>query len=316
MASESRAAVIAAVVGNLAIAAAKTVAAVFSGSAAMMSEAIHSLVDSGNGGLLLLGMRRSKMPADADHPFGHGHELYFWSLIVGVLIFGLGGGMSIFAGVRHVFEPADLQDVRWSYGVLGISMVFEGISWVYGWKAFHVERRGRGVVETILHSKDPTSFSVLLEDSAALLGLVFAFLGVWAADTFGLLWLDGTASILIGILLCGVAVIMVNESRKLLVGEGVDKRTLAAIREMVCADPEVDNLGRLLTMYLGPDDVMLVMEIRLKEDDVTAVRAAIRRIKDTIQTKYPRIRRVSFDVAAWSEERASAERGSATPSSG
>jgi cation diffusion facilitator family transporter len=296
VARESRVAVLAAIAGNLAIAVCKFVAAALSNSSAMLSEAIHSLVDTGNGGLLLLGMKRSRLPADPDHPFGHGHELYFWSLIVGVLIFGLGGGMSIVNGWRHILSPEPLADVSLSYIVLGVSAVFEATSWAFAWKAFAVERRGRGIVETILRSKDPTSFSVLLEDSAALLGLVFAFAGIWAASTLGIPWVDGAASIAIGILLCGVAVVMVNESRKLLVGEGVEKATLEGIRTIARADPAVEHVGRLLTMYMGPDEVMLVMEIRFRSNAVTDIRPAIGRLKRAIQEKYPKIRRISFDA--------------------
>ena len=296
MASESRAAVIAALLGNLAIAVAKLVAALLSGSSAMFSETLHSLIDAGNGGLMLYGLRRSREPADSAHPFGHGHELYFWSVIVGMLIFGLGGGMSIVTGLNHLRSPQELSNTLVSYAVLGISAVFEGISWGFGWKAFAKERRGRGVLETILHSKDPTSFSVLLEDSAALLGLFFAFIGVWAGSALGIGWLDGAASILIGLLLCMVAVVMVNESRKLLVGEGMERGTLEAIRTVIGSDESVDQVGRLLTMYMGPEEVLLVVEIRFKTISTVDMRASIERIKHEIQDRYPRIRRVSFDV--------------------
>ena len=149
MASESRTAVIAAIAGNLAIAVCKGVAAGFSGSAAMLSEAIHSLVDTGNGGLMLLGMARSKRPADADHPFGSGHELYFWTLMVGVLIFGLGGGMSIVTGVLHIRAGHVVEDVALNYGVLAVATIFESVTWWFGWRAFNLERRGRGIIETI-----------------------------------------------------------------------------------------------------------------------------------------------------------------------
>ena len=298
MASESRAAVIAAIVGNLAIALSKLVAAAATGSSAMLSEAIHSLVDTGNGGLLLLGMRRSRRPADARHPFGHGHELYFWSLIVGVLIFGLGGGMSIVSGARHILHPEEIGDPFWSYVVLGSALLFEAISWWYGWKAFRKERRGRGIVETIQRSKDPTSFSVLLEDTAALLGLAFAFVGVAASSRWGLTWVDGAASVLIGLLLCVVAVVMVNESRGLLVGEGMEPRTLELLATFARADPAVAAVGRLLTLYLGPEDVMLVMEVRF-HDTVSAaeLRDAVARLKQGVRERYPRIRRVFFDTA-------------------
>lgn len=295
---ESKVAVVAAIAGNIAIAASKGVAAAVSGSSAMLSEAIHSLVDTGNGVLLLYGMRRSKLPADLEHPFGHGHELYFWTLIVAVLIFGLGGGMSIVTGWRHLMHPEPAKDLAWSYGVLAVAMVFEGTSWWFGWKAFRGERRGRGILETIVGSKDPTTYSVLLEDSAALLGLVLAFAGIWAGSALGLPWLDGLASILIGLLLCAVAVLMVNESRKLLVGEGVGKDTLAGIRRIAETDPGVAAVGRLFSMYLGPDEVMLVMEVHFRPGAGTDVRAAAVRITRSVQEAYPRIRRVSFDAGS------------------
>ena len=297
MASESRTAVIAAIAGNLAIAVCKGVAAGFSGSAAMLSEAIHSLVDTGNGGLMLLGMARSKRPADADHPFGSGHELYFWTLMVGVLIFGLGGGMSIVTGVLHIRAGQEVGDLFWNYAVLGIAVVFESVSWWFGWRAFSTERRGRGIFETIIDSKDPTTFSVLLEDTAALLGLVVAFLGIFLGHLWGLPWLDGAASIVIGLLLCTTAYIMVNESRALLVGEGVSRATLEGIRKLVCADPAVENVGRLRTLYLGPEEVMLVLEIHMRDDaEMTELRETTARIKRAIREKYPKVRRVFFDV--------------------
>jgi len=298
MAEETRSSVIAAIAGNIAIAVSKLAAAAITGSAAMLSEAIHSLVDTGNGGLMLYGMHRSKLPPDETHPFGHGHELYFWSVIVGVLIFGLGGGMSIVSGWRHVVDPADLDEPKWSYIVLAASAFFEGVSWFFGWRAFRRERRGRGVVETVIVSKDPTTFAVLLEDSAALAGIVLAFAGVWASASLGIEWADGAASILIGVLLCGVAGVMVNESRKLIAGEGVESRTLRAIRDIVAADPSIVHVGELLTMYLGPDEVMLVVEARFRSGDTIDVRGAVTRVKEAIQDKYPRIRRIFFDSAS------------------
>ena len=302
MAGESRAAIFAAITGNLAIAASKGVAAALSGSSAMVSEAIHSLIDAGNGGLLLFGLHRSRRPPDPDHPFGHGHELYFWSLIVGILIFGLGGGMSILTGWRQIVEGRSLEDSVWIYVVLAISAVFEGVSWLFGWRAFTAERRGRGVVETVVRSKDLTSFSVLLEDTAALIGIVFAFIGIWGTTHLGVAWLDGGASILIGVLLCLVAGVMMNESRKLLVGEGVERSTLQAIRGVAEADKEVEHVGRLLTMYLGPDEIMLVMEIRFRRIAAGDIRAAVLRLKGEIQGKFPKIRRVSFDAASMQGE--------------
>jgi len=194
-----------------------------------------------------------------------------------------------------VIEPAPMADVTWNYVVLGVAMVFEGISWTYGWKAFSKERRGRAILASIVGSKDPTTYSVLLEDSAALLGLVFAFAGIWASGAFDMPWLDGAASMLIGLLLCSVAILMVNESRKLLVGVGVEKSTLEGIRAIACADPHIEQVGHLFTMYLGPQEVMLVIEVRFKPGSTADVRAAVGRLTRSIQEKYSKIRRVSFD---------------------
>jgi cation diffusion facilitator family transporter len=300
MASESKLAVIAAIAGNLAIAVSKFIAAAFTGSSAMLSEGIHSLVDTGNGGLILLGMRRSSRPADSAHPFGHGHELYFWTLIVGILIFAIGGGMSIFEGVTHLQHGRPAEASLWNYAVLGIAAVFEAGSWYFGWKAFRSEMRGRGILETVHMSKDPTSFSVLLEDSAALAGLLVAFVGLFLSQQLNTPALDGMASIFIGAILCLVAVIMVYESKGLLVGEGVEPATLDDIRAVLCRDAGVENVGRLLSLYLGPQDVLLTIEIRFRSEMSTAdIRDAVARLKQAIQGRYSRIRRIYFDAIAF-----------------
>jgi cation diffusion facilitator family transporter len=297
MASETKQAVMAAIAGNLLIAVSKFAAAAFSGSAAMLSEAFHSLVDTGNDALMLYGMRRSRRPADAEHPFGYGHELYFWTLVAGILFFALGGGMSIVTGFMHLGEPKPPEDVGWSYAVIAAAMVFEGGSWYYGLKAFRKERRGRGIVETIRISKDPTTFSVLLEDSAALVGLALAFLGIFLSAELGVAWFDGASSVLIGVLLCLVAVVMVYESKELLVGEGMAKATLEGVRAIVCADPSVERLDKMLTLYLGPEEVMLAVDVRFRSDMKTSdIRQTIARMRQAIQERYPRIRRIFIDT--------------------
>jgi cation diffusion facilitator family transporter len=292
--------VIAAIVGNLLVAATKFLAAALSGSSAMLSEAIHSLVDTGNGGLMLYGMRRSRKPPDEHHPLGYGHELYFWTLVVGILIFGLGGGMSIVTGIMHIVGGKLPETAWWSYAVLGAAAVFEGTSWYFGWKAFRKEQRdGRGILETIVASKNPTNFSVLLEDSAALLGLVFAFLGIFLSALLGIAWLDGAASIVIGALLCVSAVIMVYESMGLLVGEGVEPATLAELREIIGADADVKQVDGLLTLFLGPEEVLLAIDLRFRADtDVHDIRDAVSRFKASIQARFPRIRRICLDVTS------------------
>src|ERR1041384_6901121 len=285
--SKSKIAIYAAIAGNMAIAVTKFVAAGFTGSSAMLSEAIHSVVDTGNGWLMLFGVRKSQKPPDSDHPFGHGHELYFWTLIVGVLIFAVGGGMSVYEGIEHILHPRFTENVRWSYAVLGMAAVFEGTSWLFGWKAFSAERGRKGVLEAIHETKDPSTFTVLLEDSAALLGLLFAFLGIFLGSQLGVPYLDGVASVMIGLLLCGVAVLMVYESKGLLIGEGLDHESLKSIRALVEADPAVEWVGHLHTMYLGPHEVLLTIELRFHGDiSSLEVRHGARRLRETIQSQH------------------------------
>ena len=299
MAQETKTAVIAAIVGNLAIAVSKFVAAALSGSAAMLSEAIHSLVDTGNDALMLYGIHRSAKPPDHDHPFGYGHELYFWTLVVGILIFALGGGMSILTGVLHVINNTPAEARLWNYVVLAVAALFEGASWYFGLLAFRKEQAGRGIVETIKISKDPTTFSVLLEDSAALIGLAFAFAGIFLSSHLGIPWLDGASSVAIGVLLCAIALVMVYESKGLLIGEGVGRATAEGIRALVTADPGVQSIGKLATMYLGPDEVMLAVEVHFRPDGSgDERRRSIVRITRAIRGKYPRIRHVFLD-ASW-----------------
>lgn len=299
MAQEAKTAIFAAILGNLAIATTKFFAAAFSGSSAMLSEAIHSLVDTGNGALILLGIRNSRKPPDLEHPFGHGRELYFWTLMVGVLIFGVGGGMSVYEGLTHLTHPTPIENVKWNYIVLGLSTVFESTTWYFGWKAFSKERRGRGVIEAIHTTKDPTSFSVLLEDSAALLGLAVALLGVFLSQWLQQPYFDGAASLVIGMLLCAIAIVMVHESRGLLIGEGVDRQTLKTLREIVEADQDVAHVQHLHTIYQSPSSVLLVIELRFN-DSISAVdvREAVRRLEANVQAHYPEIKYVFFGSAS------------------
>ena len=299
--SESVLAIYAAIAGNVAIAVTKFVVAAFTGSSAMLSEAIHSTVDTGNGLLILLGVRKSRKPPDADHPFGHGHELYFWTLVVGVLVFAVGGGMSTYEGIMHILHPRIPENVVWSYATLGVAAVFEGTTWLFGWKAFNSERGRRGVLQTIHETKDPSSFTVLLEDSAALLGLVFAFLGIFLGQQFELPYLDGVASVVIGLLLCGVAVLMVYESKGLLIGEGLDPQSLKSIRALVETDPAVERVRHLHTMYLGPHEVLLTIELSFDSKlSVGEMRKAIRGLVAAIRSRHPDVKQVFFGAESLS----------------
>ena len=301
MAQESKKAVVAAIIGNLAIAVIKFIAGAITGSSAMISEGIHSVVDTGNGGLLFYGLKRGVRPADEHHPFGHGMEIYFWSLIVAVSIFGIGGGMSIYEGITHIQHPAPLENPTINYIVLALAAVFESISFSVAWRTFRGSRsrRGRNTIAAIHHGKDPSLFTVLFEDTAALMGLAVAFIGVFLSHQLNAPWLDGTASIVIGGILVIAALWLAYESRSLLVGEAADPEMIDEIRRIVLDDPVVTGLGVVLTMHLGPDDVLLNIEVEftpgLSAEDI---HAAVHRIEDRINEPFPEVSRIFIEVEA------------------
>jgi cation diffusion facilitator family transporter len=297
MAAESKKAIVAAVIGNAAIAAIKFVAATVTGSSAMISEGIHSLVDTGNGILLYHGLRRGARPPDAQHAFGHGMELYFWSLIVAISIFALGGGMSIYEGITHLLHPSPLESPYVNYIVLGLSVVFESISFAVAWRAFRAHKGSKSSLTAVRHGKDPSLFTVLFEDTAALLGLVAAFFGVLLSDLFDMPRLDGAASIVIGLILVSAAVWLAAESRSLLVGEAADPELVEAVRQIALTDPAVVGLGSVLTMHLGPDQILLNIEVEFRPHiSVEQVDAAVRRIESHIRGPYPRVSRIFIEV--------------------
>jgi len=296
--AESRVAVYGAIAANVAIAVTKFAVAGVTGSSAMLSEAIHSLVDTGNGGLLLVGLKLSQRPATPEHPFGHGKELYFWSLIVGVLIFGLGGGVSLYEGISHLRSPVPMGDPFWNYVVLASAAVFEGISFSLGWRAFSRQRGEKPLWQALQTSKDPTAYTVLAEDSAALAGLAIAAAGIYLSHRLQMPALDGAASIVIGLLLAGVAMLLIHQSRGLLVGEGVQPETAAAIRRIVRDEPATRDTGPVLSMYIGPEEV-LVTTSAVFEDGTPAeeVAAAIDRIEHRIREQFPKVGRIYIEVA-------------------
>jgi len=297
MAAESRKAVVAAIIGNLAIAVIKFIAAAMTGSSAMISEGIHSVVDTGNGALLYHGLNRGARPADEHHPFGHGMEVYFWSLIVAVSIFGIGGGMSIYEGITHIQHPVPLEDPTINYIVLALAMVFESYSFSVAWRVFRKAKGSRRTLSAIHHGKDPSLFTVLFEDTAALLGLVVAFVGIFLSHQLEEPVIDGMTSVAIGCILVVAALWLAYESRSLLVGEAADPELLATVREIALADPAVIGLGVVLTMHLGPDDVLLNIEVQftpgLPAEDIHAV---VHRIEERITDSYPEVSRIFIEV--------------------
>lgn len=295
--STTNIAIIAAILGNLAVAITKFVAAAITGSAAMLSEGIHSLVDTGDGLLLMLGIHLSRRPADEHHPFGHGLELYFWTLIVAVLIFGVGGGVSIYEGILHVQSPAETANPMVAYVVLGLAAVFEGISWAIALREFLREKGAVPFWKAIRASKDPTNFVVLFEDTAALLGLLVAFLGVWLGSTLKMPVLDGVASIVIGVILCTVASVLIYETRGLLVGETAGPDVLANVRKILAAEPNVERHRPPLTLHLGPDNILIALDVQFR-DELTSddIEESVDRLEKSIREAHPEVSHIFLEA--------------------
>lgn len=297
--AKGRKSIYAAIIGNGLIAVTKFVAAGITGSSAMLAEGIHSLVDTGNGGLLLLGLHRAKRPADAAHPFGYGKEVYFWTLVVAMMIFAVGGGISAYEGIRHVQHPGELGDPTSAFIVLGLAVVFEGFALTVAWREFDASRGGASTWGAIRRGKDPTAFAVLLEDSAAMAGILVAAAGIGAAHLLRMPVLDGVASIVIGVILALVAVILARETRGLLVGEAAEDELAAGVRALAAEDEAVSDVVRMLTMHVGPDDVVVNLDLRFHAGlDAADIAAAVDRLERRIKGAHPRIRYLFMEAAA------------------
>ena len=295
--ADSRIAVYGAIAANVGIAVMKFTVAAITGSSAMLSEGIHSVVDSGNGILLLVGIRMSKREATQQHPFGHGKELYFWSLIVAGLIFGVGGGVSVYEGILHILDPVPLQDAFWIYIVLAIAAVFEGASFIVALRQFTRERGEVPWWEALRRSKNPTTYTVLAEDSAALAGLLAAAVGVYASHRLDMPRIDGAASVVIGLLLAGVAVLLIREARGLLIGEGVQPATARAVRELALATEGVRAAAWPLSMYIGAEEVLLTLDITFDPARSAAdVATAVATLEAAIRERYPNIKRIYIEA--------------------
>jgi cation diffusion facilitator family transporter len=304
---ESKVAIVAAIVGNLLVAISKFVAAAFTGSSAMISEGIHSLVDTGNGTLVLFGLKRADRPADAGHPFGHGKELYFWTLIVAISIFGIGGGMSIYEGVMSLIEHTHIENPWLNYLVLAIAMVIEGSSFFIAMRQFNAARGDRPAFEFIRASKDPSLFTIVFEDSAAMLGLTVAFLGVLLGHLTGIPYFDGAASVIIGLILAGVAWLLARETKGLLVGEGVEPQVLVAMRELVASDDAIEGVGDIRTMYVGPKELLVNLDVAFRAGvDASGMQASIGRVEAALKAGYPEVGNVYIETTSLARVRGAA----------
>ncbi len=284
----SRISVWAALIGNLLVAATKAGATLVTGSFAMLSEAVHSLVDSGNEVLLLHGQNRARRPPDAEHPLGYGRELYFWSFVVALLIFALGAGVSIYVGALHILHPEPMRNVLVNYVVLALAFLFEGASWVVAYRQFAGAKGEQSFFQAFRRSKDPPSFMVLFEDSAALLGIVIAAVGTAAATSLDMPTLDGVASILIGVLLGAVATLLARESKSLLIGEPAERDLVRAIEQEVVGVRGVVRVNGVLTSYLSPNQIVLSLNIEFEDSlRVPELEEVVLQIERQVRTKHP-----------------------------
>ena len=282
--------VYAGVAGNALVAVTKFVAAAVTQSSAMLSEAVHSLADTGNQVLMLYGLNRSKRPPDAQYPLGHGRELYFWSFVVSLLLFALGAGVSLYEGVRHIRSPVEIEHPLVNYLVLGLAALFEGGSWLVALKEFRARKGGAGYLEAAHESKDPALFVLLAEDSAALLGILIAFAGTGAAQFFALPELDGMASVAIGLLLGSVAAFLARESKQLLIGESADPEVNEALRALARQEPGVRHANGIVTVHLGPREIVAALSLDF-DRTLTAgeVEETVARLEARIRKAHPEI---------------------------
>ena len=290
MASESNKVVLAALIGNVLVAITKAIAASMTGSSAMLSEAIHSFVDTGNEVLLLYGMHRSRRKPDESHPLGYGRELYFWSFIVALLIFAVGAGVSLYEGIVHLQDPEPMQRPVINYIVLGLSLLFEGGSWWVAAKALHVTKGDLTWWQVITRSKDPPKFMVLLEDSAALIGILIALIATWASVTFHEPRFDGVGSLLIGVVLAAVATFLAKESKDLLIGERADPAMQQGIVGIAEGMEGVLRVNGLLTTQMAPTEVVAALSLEF-EDGLTImqVERIVADMEAAIRQQHPEI---------------------------
>ena len=303
MAASSKKVILAALIGNSLIAVTKFIAASMTGSSAMFSEGVHSLVDSGNQGLLLYGLKASKKPADREFPFGHGKEIYFWSFIVAILIFAVGAGISIYEGVHHILHPEEISSPIINYIVLGLAIIFESGALYIAVKEFDKARGKMSYLTAVKRGKDPSLFVVLFEDSAAMLGLFIALAGVTLTQITGQLWWDGVASVAIGVILAGTAFWLAIETKSLLIGEGADQETVDSIKTLASTHSEVESVNEILTLHMGPEFILANISIEFKRGLKTGrIEEITNNLDKAIKEKHPHIKRIFIEAETQKEK--------------
>ena len=299
MATGSKKVIYVALIGNALIAIIKFIAAAITGSSAMLSEAIHSLVDTGNQVLLLYGLKRAQRPPDKNFPFGYGKEIYFWSFIVAILIFALGAGISIYEGIIHLLHPKPITTPYINYIVIGFAMMFEGFAWYFAFKEFTKSKGKWSYIMAVQKGKDPSILVVLFEDSAALIGLVVAFLGIFLGQVTGIVYFDGAASIIIGLILAGTATWLAYETKGLLIGESANDSIVQGIRELASGHEYVEHVNEVLTLHMGPDFILVNISLDFM-DEATAdeIEITVEKLDKEIKKNYLQVKRVFVEAEA------------------
>ena len=299
MATGSKKVIYAALAGNALIAVTKFISATITGSSAMLSEGIHSLVDTGNQVLLLNGLKRAQKPPDKNFPFGYGKEIYFWSFVVAILIFGLGAGISIYEGIIHILHPEPVKTPYINYIVIGLAMIFEGFAWYFAFKEFTKSKGKWSYLTAVQRAKDPSIFVILFEDSAALIGLVVAFLGIFLGQITGIVYFDGAASIVIGLILAGTATWLAYETKGLLIGESANESKIKGIRELASSYEVVEHVNEVLTLHMGPEYILVNISLDFN-NSATAdkVEKTIEQLDNDIKRNYPLVKRVFVEAEA------------------
>ena len=297
MASGSKKVIYAALIGNGLIAISKFIGSAITGSAAMLSEGIHSVVDTGNQVLLLLGLRRAKKPADENYPFGHGKEIYFWSFVVAITIFAVGAGISIYEGIHALMDPHPVSSPNINYIILSLAICFELGAWYFAWKEFKKIKGDKGFFEEIRTSKDPVTFVVLFEDSAALAGLVVAMVGIWLGQVTGNPIWDGVASIAIGLILGLTAAWLAYETKGLLIGESTEPDIVQGITGMATDYDEIKVVNETLTLHMGPEYILVNLSVDFDNSmNAERIEKATAKLSKEIRDTFPRVKRIFIEA--------------------
>ena len=299
MASSRKLVIYAALVGNALIAIMKFIAAFITGSSAMFSEGIHSVVDTGNQVLLLYGLKQAKKPADDRFPFGHGKEIYFWSFVVAIMIFAVGAGISIYEGVHRLLEPAPLKNIMVNYIVLTLALIFEGAAWFFALKEFKQAKGKWGYVEAVQRGKDPSIFVVLFEDTAAILGLLVVLVATILTQVTGNLYFDGIASIIIGFILAGTAAWLAFETKGLLIGESANMHVVNGIKKITRTYDKIEHVNEVLTMHMGPEFILVNISVEFNDETTaTEIEDIVSGLDASIKKEYENVKRIFIEGEA------------------